>query len=404
VQTADHILSWATDVANDWRWLAIAWHVALAALLMMCVTPRRPSTRLLGCLLAAPPASVAAVAWASGNLFNGFMFSVLAIWLLRTAVRLPAAPVIWAVPWSRTAGAALLAFGWTYPHFLDADTWLAYAYASPFGLLPCPTLAVVIGFTLMFSTLHSANWSLPVSGAGVVYGLIGVFVLGVAVDVWLLAGATLLAVVAAVERLAGRVRATDDERRRRLYGDELIRNAAEGLTHAVTIGAVSEAVWPWVVQMGAGSRAGWYSYDFLDNGRQPSAERIVPELQQIAPGTLFPAIPGAIEGFFVLDVEPGRSLVLGFPGPGGNPTVTWAFVLDSHGPATRLIVRVRAAQRYRFHGLPAWLSEPSIRLVHFVMQRKQLLEIARRAERSSRTFQRQDYSPPIGGNFARSGS
>ena len=30
-------------------------------------------------------------------------------------------------------------------------------------------------------------------------------------------------------------------------------------------------VWPWLVQMGAGSRAGWYSYDFLDNGRRPSA-------------------------------------------------------------------------------------------------------------------------------------
>jgi hypothetical protein len=401
--TADHILSWATAVANDWRWLAIAWHVALAALLMMCVTPRRPSTRLLGFLLAAPPASVAAVAWASGNLFNGVFFSVLVAWLLRTAVRLPTAPVIWAVPWSRTAGGALLAFGWAYPHFLRADTWLAYAYASPFGLLPCPTLAVVIGLTLMFSTFHSANWSLLVSGAGVLYGLIGVFVLGVAVDVWLLAGATLLAVVAGVERIAGRVRATDDERRRWLSGDELIRNAAGVLTHAITIGAVSEAVWPWVVQMGAGSRAGWYSYDFLDNGRRPSARRIVPELQQIAPGTLFPAIPGATEGFFVLGVEPRRSLVLGFPGPEGDPTVTWAFVLDSHAATTRLIVRVRAAQSYRFHRLPAWLSEPSIRLAHFVMQRKQLLEIAWRAERSSRTFSRRDYSPRIEGNFARSG-
>jgi hypothetical protein len=229
-------------------------------------------------------------------------------------------------------------------------------------------------------------------------------VLGVAVDVWLLAGATLLVVVAAVEGLAGRVRAADDERRRWLSGDEVIRNAAGVLTHAITIGAVSEAVWPWLVQMGAGSRAGWYSYDFLDNGRRASAERIVPELQRIAPGTLFPAIPGAIEGFFVLGVEPRRSLVLGFPGPAGNPTVTWAFVLDSHGATTRLIVRVRAAQRYRFHGLPAWLSDPSIRLVHFVMQRKQLLEIARRAERSSSTFPSRDYSPPIGENFASSGS
>ena len=26
-----------------------------------------------------------------------------------------------------------------------------------------------------------------------------------------------------------------------------------------------------------GSRAGWYTYDFLDNGRQRSASRVVPE-------------------------------------------------------------------------------------------------------------------------------
>jgi hypothetical protein len=45
-----------------------------------------------------------------------------------------------------------------------------------------------------------------------------------------------------------------------------------------------------------------------------------------------------------------------------------------------LIVRVRGGQGYRFHGLPIWLSKPAIRLVHFVMQRKQLLGVARRVE------------------------
>ena len=46
---------------------------------------------------------------------------------------------------------------------------------------------------------------------------------------------------------------------------------------------------------GAGPRGGWYSYDWLDNGRQPSATRIVPELQHPAVGTIFPALPSVTE-------------------------------------------------------------------------------------------------------------
>jgi hypothetical protein len=56
---------------------------------------------------------------------------------------------------------------------------------------------------------------------------------------------------------------------------------------------------------------------------------------------------------------------------------TWAFVLEELGPEqTRLIVRVRANTGYSFRGLPLGL----VKVIHYIMQRKQLLEIARRAE------------------------
>jgi hypothetical protein len=130
--------------------------------------------------------------------------------------------------------------------------------------------------------------------------------------------------------------------------------------------------------MGAG-RAGWYSYDTLDNGRHPSARRVLLELQDITIGTVFPALPGVTEGFTVLAFEPQRSLILGWPGPDGTPLVTWAFVLEDRADgSTRLIVRARGGQGYRFRGLPSWVSRPIARVVHFVMQRKQLLGIAQR--------------------------
>ena len=182
------------------------------------------------------------------------------------------------------------------------------------------------------------------------------------------------------------VRASGIERSRPLPGDALIPGPADTLTHGITIGCGPHAIWPWLIQMGAG-RAGWYSYDALDNGQRPSADRLVPELQDIAVGRVFPALPGMTDGFVVLAFGTGRWLLLGFPDRDGTPLVTWAFVLDEQADhSTRLIVRVRAARGYRFHGLPAWLSKPAIGLVHFVMERKQLLGIAKRAEASCVTW------------------
>lgn len=193
-----------------------------------------------------------------------------------------------------------------------------------------------------------------------------------------LAGA--LWIVVAVVALTDSVRADPAERRRPLPGDELIPTPLGSLTHAITIARAPHAVWPWLIQMGAG-RAGWYSYDALDNGRQPSATRVVPELQRIAVGTVFPALPGVTDGFTVLAFDAPRWLTLGWPGPDGAPLVTWSFTLEARGVnSTRLIVRARGARGYRFHGLPPSVSAPLVRFVHFVMERKQLLGIARRVE------------------------
>ena len=373
--TPESVLSWATEVANEWRWLAIVWHVALAPLLIAVVI-RPPSPRLAARVLALPIGSVAVLAWISGNPFNGLAFTVLLVVLFSATRHLSRTPVGPASAGSRLAGAALVAFGWTYPHFLDTDTSAAYAYASPLGLLPCPTLSVVIGVTLALGGLQSRAWSLPLFAAGLLYGLIGIFRLRVVLDVPLLAGSVLLGALM-LSILRQQVRATDHERTRRLPGDEFIPSPVGTLTHAITIAGPPGAVWPWLVQMGAGSRAGWYSYDMLDNRRQPSATGIVPELQSISVGTVFPALPGITEGFVVLAFEPLRSLILGWPDPEGSPTVSWAFVLEpGPGDTTRLIVRVRAGGAYRFHGLPVWLSKPAIELTHFVMERKQLLGIA----------------------------
>ncbi|HUG48909.1 MAG TPA: hypothetical protein VMP67_10920 [Candidatus Limnocylindria bacterium] len=89
-------------------------------------------------------------------------------------------------------------------------------------------------------------------------------------------------------------------------GDELIPEASHVETRGITIDASPAQVWPWLVQMGF-ERAGWYSYDAMDN-RGASAERILPEFQSLANGDVMPTHPGG--GFLVKTVEPERALVL----------------------------------------------------------------------------------------------
>jgi hypothetical protein len=87
--SSDTVLSGVTAIANDWRWLAITWHVLLAALIALLLAGWRPTVRLMGRLLMTPLLSVGLTAWLSGNPFNGVVFAILAAVLIATAVGFP---------------------------------------------------------------------------------------------------------------------------------------------------------------------------------------------------------------------------------------------------------------------------------------------------------------------------
>jgi len=127
---------------------------------------------------------------------------------------------------------------------------------------------------------------------------------GVAVG---LAGLLLLAYRSVGRPWHTRWGATDEEVARALPGDELLPDA-NVTTRAITIDARPEEIWPWLVQLGYG-RAGWYSYDWIDNDGRPSASRVVPELQRLEPGDQILMAPGM--GPRVRAVEPNRDLLAG---------------------------------------------------------------------------------------------
>jgi hypothetical protein len=175
--------------------------------------------------------------------------------------------------------------------------------------------------------------------------------------------------------------ATDEEVRGRLPGDELVEHPNVEATHAITIDAPVEEVWPWLVQIGQ-DKGGFYSYAWLENMvgcRLQNADRILPEYQQLSAGDTVRLHPQA-PPLPVLICEPPHALVLGnnMERPG-----TWGFYLgELDGGRTRLVVRGRGDWGAGLPGrlLARALFEPA----HFIMERKMLLGIKSRAESPGR--------------------
>lgn len=203
------------------------------------------------------------------------------------------------------------------------------------------------------------------------------------------------------------------EKARAMPGDGLVPDAEAIDTRGIDIAAAPSAVWPWLVQMGYG-RAGWYSYDQLDMNK-PSADRIVPELQDLEVGDIVPTHPGG--GFEVRELDPGHALVLyadralidaqaaaspkGIAGASANVQATgmaldtamkgdfrasWAFVVEPNDKGgTRLVERFRGHMVLPEDAPAAARMGPIFAgnmLVFglFVMVRRQLLGIRDRAE------------------------
>jgi len=102
--------------------------------------------------------------------------------------------------------------------------------------------------------------------------------------------------------------ATDEEVTRPMAGDDVVKQPTFDATRTVTIQARPEEIWPWLVQIGI-TRAGWYSYDWLDNLGHHSAERILLQWQHIAVGDLIPISPDGKAGMWVKAFEPNQWMI-----------------------------------------------------------------------------------------------
>jgi hypothetical protein len=133
--------------------------------------------------------------------------------------------------------------------------------------------------------------------------------------------------------------------------------------------------------MGELPRGGYYSYEAVERAmgmKVENASRILPEFQQ-------PHVGAAIDRkgtMIVRDIVPGEALVLG-PPPGLWLDTAWTIAVYPESESrTRLISRVRA--RVLRWSPAALLMLFVIDPGQFLMERKMLLEIKKRAEALAR--------------------
>jgi hypothetical protein len=178
-----------------------------------------------------------------------------------------------------------------------------------------------------------------------------------------------------------------------LPGDDLFPVYAGQATHAITIHASPQQVWPWLMQIGQ-DRSGFYSYTIFENmfgADMPKVEHLVPDWKPRAVGeTVWFATPKRFGGqgkMIPAIVESNRAFAMVSPNDwqrlqaGGRAQEgMWTFTLEPLGNGqTRLIARVRGGTpptlTSRLVGRLFW--EPA----HFVMEQKMLRTIRDLSER-----------------------
>lgn len=194
---------------------------------------------------------------------------------------------------------------------------------------------------------------------------------------WVIAAVLLLGIVfSLLTPWMDRWGATEAELAAVFPGDELVPAPASLVNRAVTIRAAPEAIYPWIVQIGA-EKGGWYSHAWLERMIMcpiANADRIHPEWQRLEVGDAVKMCPGESgpPPYEVAQLHPDEAVVLGHKENGAWVDL-WQFVLLPQADgSTRLVLRTRTMMTGGF-----WtVIHPGV----FVMETGMLIGIRDRVE------------------------
>jgi hypothetical protein len=147
--------------------------------------------------------------------------------------------------------------------------------------------------------------------------------------------------------------------------DDVVPDPVLEVWRGVTVRAATQHVWPWVAQI----RLAPYSYDWIDNLGRPSPRRLR-SLSDPTPGEHFTTAIGGRPVGRIVAAARGEALT------GEIMGAVMSYVLVPEGDATRLLLKIVMKCRRAL--------APLLSVGDLVMARRQLLNLARLAERSTK--------------------
>jgi hypothetical protein len=330
----------------------------------------------------------------------------------------------------KITGVFILFFGLVYPHFLGPRL-LVYLYAAPIGIIPCATLLMITGFSVIFLLGQSLKWIFTLLTANLFYGLFGVFRLQVYIDILLLFASCILLIQLILQRSFPsdsekqslgerplwkttasrltfifiillvsvyifypwlcRLSVNMQECKMELPGDEMVKNPTYGYTMGATIMAPASKVWPWLLQMGQ-RRGGFYTHERVENilgATIHNADSILPQFQSLKLDDTIWLTPDPYfrkqgQHMIVAQIDSPFILVYKQVLPNGS-LGTWSFILQEQSPnSTRLLFRRRGTNPTVFDRI----SQPG----YYFMDNGMLSGIKQRAELTTYDIQSKHFS------------
>ncbi len=184
---APEILNYLEMLANHSLWVNLSMHILVYMTLLAIFSKTKEKLRSLifQGVLSTLFLSVTINAVVFGNPFHAVTFGILA---LSSLVQLFVSKETIQITNSKGILAIALFFifmGLWYPEFVDKNALLLLV-VSPVGVIPCPTLLTTIGLmTLTIPSVNKFQYLITII-MGIVYGVIGVFVFKVYLDITLL--------------------------------------------------------------------------------------------------------------------------------------------------------------------------------------------------------------------------
>ena len=182
---AQEILNYLEMLANHSLWVNFSMHILVFMTLFAIFSKNKEKVRLFQVAIGILLLSVTINAVVFGNPFHAVTFGILA---LTSLVQLFVRKETIQITNSKRIMAIALFFifmGLWYPEFVDKNAFLLLV-VSPVGVIACPTLLTTIGLlTLIMPSVNKFQYLITII-MGIVYGVLGVFVFKVYLDITLL--------------------------------------------------------------------------------------------------------------------------------------------------------------------------------------------------------------------------